>query len=383
MPIPFKKTNLLNKSFPIFILWSIFVFVPMQTLAQWRIFQANKSVNMRAVHTITPTICWIGGSGGSVFRTINGGTKWSYFKVPQADSLDFRDIHAFSKNVALVMSAGEAQKGKARIYRTEDGGETWNLVYQTSQNGVFLDGFDFWDKNKGICLGDPVDGKLFILTTEDGGKNWQELPLANRPVAEVGEASYAASGTSIITVGKSDVFIGTGGGKMARVFRSVDFGKSWNVATTPLPAGPTSGIFGLYFWSKKNGIAVGGNHKNTTDSSQNVLLTNDAGITWELSEMTKPVGLKESVALYSKRYSSWNGDTPIRSEDEALVAVGPNGNSSSSDGGKTWHSLGKEPFHAISFAGNVGYAVGAKGLIGKIEKVSNKGKKKRLGFINN
>jgi photosystem II stability/assembly factor-like uncharacterized protein len=346
-------------------------------LAQWRIFQTNKTVNMRAVHAVNPTVCWIGGSNGNIFRTTNGGEKWSSFKIADADSLDFRDIHGFNKQTAIAMSAGLAEQNKARIYRTEDGGETWNIVYQTSQKGVFLDGIDFWDKNRGICLGDPIEGKLFILTTEDGGKTWQELPVDRRPSAEPGEACFAASGTSIVAVGKSDVFVGTGGSKMARVFRSGDFGQSWQVSSTPLPANQTSGIFGLHFWSKKHGMAVGGNYKSVADSSDNVLLTTDGGVTWKLGTTTRPVGLKESVATYSMRYSTWNGDTPIRAGDVALVAVGPNGSSSSSDYGKSWRTLGKESFHAVSFAGHVGYAVGGAGLIGKIEKVSSKKKKKK------
>lgn len=333
---------------------------------------------MRAVHAVAPTVCWIGGTKGSVFKTTNGGTKWSFYKVPDADSLDFRDIHGFSKDVAIAMSAGLGEQGKARIYRTEDGGETWKLVYQNFQNGVFLDGIDFWDKNRGICLGDPIDGRLYILTTEDGGKTWQELPFASRPQAEPGEACFAASGTSIITVGKSDAFIGTGGSKMARIFRSSDFGRTWQVTPTELPAGPTSGIFGLHFWSKKNGIAVGGDYKRTADTTNNVLITSDGGITWKLQESTRPAGLKEGVALYNQRYANWNGDTPIRKEDEVLVAVGPNGNGCSWDGGKTWQILGKENFHAISIAGNIGYAVGANGVIGKLEKLTKK-RKKLLG----
>jgi photosystem II stability/assembly factor-like uncharacterized protein len=345
--------------------------------AQWRIFQTQKTVNMRAVHAVNPTICWIGGSNGNIFRTTNGGEKWSSFKVAGADSLDFRDIHGFNKQTAIAMSAGLAEQNKARIYRTEDGGETWNIVYQTSQKGVFLDGIDFWDKNRGICVGDPVDGKLFILTTADGGKTWQELSMDKRPSTEPGEACFAASGTSILAAGKSDAFVATGGSKMARVFRSGDFGQSWEVSSTPLAAGETSGIFGLHFWSKKHGIAVGGNYKSVADSSDNVLLTTDGGITWTLGATTRPTGLKESVATYSMRYSTWNGDTPIRAGDVALVAVGPNGSSSSFDYGKSWRTLGKESFHAISFAGHVGYAVGAAGLIGKIEKISAKKKKKK------
>ncbi len=335
---------------------------------------------MRGVHAVTPTTCWIGGSSGTVLRTVNGGKSWSVMKVPGADSLDFRDIHAFGKETAVAMSSGLAETGRAKIYRTEDGGETWNLVYQSTQTGVFLDGIDFWNKNQGICLGDPLNGKLFILTTEDGGKSWQELPLENRPEGMPGEASFAASGTSILAVGKDRAFIGTGGGKIARVFRSEDFGRHWLVAETPMPAGPTSGIFGLHFWSKKDGIAVGGDYKNTSDTTRNVLLTNDGGVTWKYGASTKPLGLKEGVAIYRKHYATWNGDTQIRSDDVALVAVGPSGSSSSVTQGKTWMAVGTEPFHAVSFAGNVGYAVGGKGLIGKIEKVSRKKKRRRLMF---
>lgn len=360
------------------VFWCLALGFSPNVRGQWRIFQTNKMVDMRAVHTISPTLCWIGGSQGNIFQTSNGGAKWSSFKVAGADSLDFRDIHGFSKQVAVAMSAGLAEQGKARIYRTEDGGETWNVVYQSSQKGVFLDGFDFWDKSRGICIGDPINGRLFVLTTEDGGRTWQELPNEKRPETESGEACFAASGTSILATGKGNAYVGTGGSKVARVFRSEDYGHTWNVTATPLPAGPTSGIFGLHFWSKKHGIAVGGDYKNTTDSSQNVLLTQDGGITWKLGAMTKPVGLKESVALYSKNHATWNGDTQIRSDDVSLVAVGPNGSSSSADYGDSWQRLGKESFHAISFAGNVGYAVGAKGLIGKIEKVSGKRKKRKL-----
>lgn len=353
-----------------------------ESRAQWKVIDIKTKIHMRAAHAVTPTICWLGGTRGTVLKTTNGGHTWTTYKVAGADSLDFRDIHAFDKQVAIAMSAGESEKDKAKIYKTEDGGESWKLVYQTTQPGVFLDGIDFWDKNKGICLGDPTQGKLFILTTEDGGNNWQELALDRRPAAEPGEACFAASGTSILVNGKGTVFIGTGGSKMARVFRSEDYGQSWQVSSTPLPAGPTSGIFGLRFWSKKNGIAVGGDYKKTTDSTQNVLLTTDGGVTWTLSGMTKPSGLKESVAVYHKTNATWNGDTQIRSDNYALVTSGPSGSSVSLDRGKSWISLGTEGFHSLSFVGNVGYGVGANGLIGKIEKVSSR-KKKKLVLVDN
>ena len=350
--------------------------------AQWKILDINTTINMRAVHTVTSNVCWIGGTQGTVLKTVNAGKSWTTLKVPGCDSLDFRDIHAFNKNTAVAMSAGPSESGKAKIYRTENGGETWVLVYETTQNGVFLDGIDFWGEDKGICMGDPVNGRLFILTTDNNGKSWQELPFESRPAVQPGEACYAASGTSILVNGKSSVFIGTGGSKKARVFRSEDFGRTWNVSETPLPAGPTSGIFGLRFWSKKSGIAVGGDYKKTTDSTLNVLTTEDGGVTWKLQKkMTNPTGLKEGVDIYHKANATWNGDTQIRRDNYVLVAVGPSGSSSSPDNGKTWRFLGKEGFHSVSFSGNVGYAVGGKGLIGKIDKVSTKKSRRKLKMV--
>ena len=379
MPNQFKSLRLNQISVHFLIFLTFISAVSSSAFAQWKILDIKTTVNMRGVHAVTSNVCWIGGSRGIVLRTINSGKSWTTLKVPEADSLDFRDIHAFDKQTAIAMSAGEAQNGKAKIYRTENGGETWVLVYQTTQHGVFLDGIDFWDKNKGICLGDPINGKLFILTTEDGGRSWQELPFENRPVGLPGEASFAASGTSILTFGKGDVFIGTGGSKKARVFRSEDYGRSWKVSETPLAAGVTSGIFGLRFWSKKNGIAVGGDYKKTTDSTLNVLTTNDGGITWALEKkMTNPTGLKEGVDIYHKANATWNGDTQIRADNYILVAVGPSGSSSSVDRGKTWRPIGKEPFHAVSFAGNIGFAVGGNGLIGRIDKLSTKKRKRRI-----
>ncbi|QRR03233.1 WD40/YVTN/BNR-like repeat-containing protein [Dyadobacter sandarakinus] len=354
---------------------------PFFASAQWKILDIKTGIHMRAVHAVSSNTCWIGGTKGTVLKTADSGRSWRTFRLPDADSLDFRDVHAFDKDVAVAMSAGESDKDKARIYRTEDGGSTWSLVYRSTQAGVFLDGIDFWDKNRGICLGDPVDGRLLILTTEDGGKTWQELPQEARPQAEPGEACFAASGTSIFATGKGVVYIGTGGSRFARVFRSEDYGRTWQVSATPLPAGSTSGIFGLHFWSRKNGIAVGGDYKRTTDSAQNVLLTTDGGITWKLSGMTRPAGLKEAVGIYHKTNATWNGDTQIRADNYTLVATGPSGSSYSLDRGKSWHVLGKEGFHAVSFAGNVGYAVGANGLIGKIEKISTKKGKRKLVIV--
>lgn len=364
-----------------FIYASVFLFLlaclPGLSLAQWHTIDMNTEVSFRSVHTLNSATCWIGGNNGTVILTNNEGKKWKKMIVPGADSLDFRDIHAFNKTTALALSSGESEKGKARIYRTTDEGETWKIVYETTQAGVFLDGFDFWQKGKGICFGDPIDGRFFILTTDNDGETWQELPVNQRPEALPGETAFAASGTSLVTHGKSSAFIGTGGGKNARILSTDDYGNNWKATTTSLPAGPSAGIFGLRFWTSKNGIAVGGDYQQPKLNSDNVLVTSDGGKTWQLSEKTYPVGLKEAVGIYILKADNYrNNDVQIseNSDKKILIAVGPNGSSYSKNGGKSWRQMGKEAFHAISFGGKAGYAVGANGLVARFENLPKKKK---------
>lgn len=330
--------------------WMLFGVEP--TLAQWLRQNAGTDASFRAVCAVSETACWVGGSKGTILRTTDGGQTWQRNSPPSTETLDFRDVHAFSADVALAMSAGEASEGKARMYRTTDGGQTWQLVFQTTQKGVFLDGLDFWDDAHGLCFGDPVDGKFYVLTTDDGGKTWREVPRDAFPPVRPGEAAFAASGTSVVVLKNSGfAWIGTGGGAFARVFRTADRGRTWQVAQTPMPASASSGIFGLRFWSKNEGLAVGGDYKNERDSTSNALCTTDGGKTWQATGPMRPGGLKESAALVGRR----------------LVAVGPSGTAFSDDFGKTWQRLDASPFHAVSFAEGSGWAVGGRGLIARFQ----------------
>lgn len=331
----------------------LFLLLTLPASAQWLRQNSNTDASFRAVCAVSESIGWVGGSKGTILHTTNGGKTWEPKRIPATETLDFRDIHAFDAYTALAMSAGEAAEGKARMYRTTDGGRNWQLVFQTFQKGVFLDGLDFWDATHGLCFGDPVDGKFYLLSTDDGGKTWREVPRTAFPPMLPGEAAFAASGTSVVVLKNSRLaWIGTGGGPFARVFRTADRGRTWQVAQTPMPAGASSGIFGLRFWSEKNGVAVGGNYQAERDSTFNVLRTEDGGKTWQPTGPMRPGGLKEGVAVEGKR----------------LVAVGPSGTGVSMDFGKTWQRLDGSAFHAVSFAGAAGWAVGGKGVIARFVK---------------
>lgn len=334
------------------LLFTIFLTVLFTTIgfAQWTIQNSNTDAHFRAISAVNQDVVWAGGSKGTVLRTTNGGQNWEVIKVNGAEKLDFRGIKGIDPQTALAVSAGLAEEGQARIYRTTDAGKTWDVVWQTDQKGVFLDGVAFWDKSNGIIFGDPIDNHLYLLRTSDGGKTWQRLSPTVLPANLPNEASFAASNSTMVVQGSKNVWIGTGGADHARVFRSTDRGQTWQVIDTDMAANASSGIFGLRFWDAKQGIAVGGNYKADKEAFENVIMTQDGGKTWQKATPTQPAGLKEAV---------------VRLKNGNLVAVGPAGSCISKDNAQTWQPLVGAPtgLHALTSVGNTCWATGAKGVM--------------------
>jgi len=188
----------------------------------WLVRGSGTTASLRGLHVVDAEVAWASGSGGTFLRTVDGAETWEIGMVAGAEALDFRDVHAWDRDRALLLSAGLP----ARIYRTDDGGESWQLMYENETPGVFFNAVSFWDEERGIAVGDPIDGRFLIIRTDDGGETWTELPWNNRPQALEGEANFAASGTCMTVLGKDSVWFGTGG-PAARVFRSTDGGSSW------------------------------------------------------------------------------------------------------------------------------------------------------------
>ncbi len=276
--------------------------------------------------------------------------------VPGASDLDFRDVHAVDGRTAHLLAIGVGDK--LRIYRTTDKGETWNLAFQNRNPRGFLDALAFWNAEHGIALGDPINGRFMILTTDDGGVNWMRQPDVALPPIVAGEGAFAASGTCLVVQGDRNVWFGTGGGKVSRVFRSADRGRSWTVHETPLRAGnASSGIFSLAFHDLDHGVAIGGDYKQPEQFDHIAARTTDGGRTWSTQSGQGPRGYRSCVAIVPG------------TAGKTLIAVGPSGSDSSTDGGARWRSMGELGFHAVGFAGPIdaGWAVGDNGLIAKFQ----------------
>ncbi len=308
------------------------------------------NVSLRSVQAVTTNVIWAGGTGGTCLRTLDGGQTWQKLPVPGAERLDFRGVAAFDAQTAIVMSAGEAERGLARMFRTTDSGQHWQLVFQTDEKGAFLDCISFWDDKEGLALGDPINGQGYLLHTTNGGLTWDRIPPQRLPVMLTNEATFAAGNSAMVMHGASNVWIATGGAEHARVFRSSDRSQTWQVADTPMPSGPTAGIFGLRILDSQRAVGVGGDHQRTRAVSDNVIVTSDGGRTWRKAAPTDPPGLKEAVVAVGSNL---------------LIAVGPSGTSVSHDFAASWQRSDLLPFHAVCCCEGQCWAVGGRGMIAK------------------
>src|SRR6266850_606363 len=245
--------------------------------------KSNTEESLRGISVVSPSIVWASGTRGTYLRTADGGATWEVGHVPDAESLDFRDVQAFSADTAFLLAAGPGEQ--SRIYKTTDGGKTWTLQFTNKDPKGFFDCMAFWDKDHGIAVGDPVNGEFQLIKTENG-KDWKPVPAANLPSAIEGEGAFAASGTCIAVEGKKNVWFVTGG-SAARVFRSQDAGETWSVAETPIVHGTASaGIFSVAFRDQKHGVIAGGDYKEPNKDVASVAITSDGGKSWKMSRLT-------------------------------------------------------------------------------------------------
>ena len=314
--------------------------------------QTGMTGSMRGLDVVDKKIVWISGSGGEFCTTSDAGKSWRYGKVKGAESLDFRDVHGFSAQEAVLMSAGPGDA--SRIYKTTDGGDSWKLCYTNPDSLGFFDGFDFLNDKLGIMFSDPVDEWLNLLYTEDGGESWSRVDTENLPKVGKGEYAFAASGTSIRFDPTGGIWLATGG-EVSRILRTVKLGKEWISWHSPsIQGNSAAGLFSIDPRSSLRVVAVGGNYVEMDMKGKNVVRQVRVGeVSWEIPEGSGEVPFMECVRWIS------NYD---------LIACGPPGVWYSKDNGISWESLFDSGFHTmdVSERGRTAWLAGNNGAVSQI-----------------
>ena len=319
--------------------------------AQWQVQNAgftNDTLGFYAMslpnaHTVW-AICYDGKPGTGLAngrfildftRTTNGGATWTPGKMGADYTLQFANISAVSESEAWV-AMNKRNTGGGGLYHTTDSGVTWTQ----SNAGVIFDAnsfpnfVHFKDTNNGVAMGDPNGGNFEIYTTSNRGVKWDRVDNTNLPPSLSGEYGWISG---FATLGDT-IWFGTTAGRM---YKSVNFGKSWSVHTVD-PAGKF--VMEIAFDDDGlHGVAHLRNNQTFLYS------TNDGGLTW--TDLGKPANWKSS------RITAVPGT-------DALIATSVNGfdlgSSVSYDNGATWTIIDNTVPKAVCrfYDANIGYAGG-------------------------
>ncbi|KYP14037.1 oxidoreductase [Flavihumibacter sp. CACIAM 22H1] len=304
-------------------------------------------ISFRGLSVVNDRLLWVSGNKGTVGRSTDGGKSFQWMTVTGHETRDFRDIEAFDAVTAVIL----AVDSPGLLLRTFDGGASWQEVYRDNRSGIFLDALHFRNKSAGMAIGDPIDGKFLLLETADGGRSWQPYPVTY-PAPIAGEAFFAASGSNIYCLKKSETIF-VSGGQQSRVFYA---GQGFEL---PLKQGETStgaNAIAVKHPGRKRGgrnwAIAGGDFAKDKERQGNFCFTSNGGRSWQ-QPVQGPFGYRSGLAY-------------IRGNK--MISCGTSGVDISRDGGRNWNTISVTGYHVVQKAksGKAVYLAGGNGRIGKL-----------------
>jgi len=312
-----------------------------------RVQLSHTSESLRGVSAVSREVAWASGTHGTYLRTTDAGLTWTPSQVPDAATVDFRAVVAFSADEAFLMSAGPGEQ--SRIYHTADAGQHWQLQFTNKNPKGFFDSMLFWDPKHGVVLGDPIpddSGHLkFELLLTDDGQTWRQIPPAQLPAAIEGEGAFAASNSCIAILRNPEVPVAA----MPPPNRIVIPSEARNLlfaGTTPTAGGPIqppdapwkSGASAPRQPPEKNGASAPDPDRNiwfaTGGKIARVFHSPDRGQTWQVFD-TPIIHGPDSAGIFSVAFRDplhgviAGGDYKHPNDDGPNLAF-------TNDGGKTW-----------------------------------------------
>jgi photosystem II stability/assembly factor-like uncharacterized protein len=216
-------------------------FLTSLTSAQWIQQTSNTSVTLNAVYFISLDTGIVVGNSGTILKTTNGGESW----IPKTSSTsnNIKDIVFTNKNTGFITCPG-------KILRTNDCGESWSVIFTGPEN---FNSITFADSITGYVAGDYVSGTqnyLKIFKTTDGGTSWNTVYNESGLFLELRDISFA------------DISNGMAVGYNGVIYKTNNAGISWNKVVHS-PGSP--GFFSVFYLDSENALLGSLDLIRTTD----------------------------------------------------------------------------------------------------------------------
>lgn len=241
-----------------------------------------------------PQTYYVGAASGGVFKTTDAGQTWQPIFDDQA-MLSIGDMEISRNNTDLIwVGTGEVNAGGGSlaydgdgIYVSNDGGLSWEtkgLPDVGSIGKILIDPND--DNTVFVGAMGPLfrdDNNRGVYRTTDGGDTWEQVLFVSDITGVIDMAMHPSD---------SDILYATSwervrrpefrdyGGETSRIYRSIDGGDTWQELTNGLPSNPADkGRISIDI-ARSNPNVLYARYANATGSIQGVYRTSDGGDTW-------------------------------------------------------------------------------------------------------
>ncbi|MFN1835402.1 VPS10 domain-containing protein [Balneola sp. MJW-20] len=208
--------------------------------------QPSYSIGSLTIDPHNPAVIWVGtgedvggrhvGFGDGIYKSTDEGRTWTNMGLKESQHISTILVHPEDPDVVLVAVQGPLwnKGGERGLYRTDDGGESWNKVLGddewTGATDIVVDPREpnvmyaaTWQRHRTVAAymgGGPGSG---IHKSTDGGLTWTELKNGI-PGSNLGKIGLAISPQDPDIVYAAIELDRTEGG----LFMSDDRGASWN-----------------------------------------------------------------------------------------------------------------------------------------------------------
>lgn len=210
-------------------------------------------VSTIAVNPENPSEYYVGAGSGHIWKTVNNGTTFS----PIFDNYGAYAIGyiAIDPNNTQVVWAGTGENTHQRalgygngVYRSDDGGRSWkNMGLKESRQigKIIIDPRNsdvVYVAAEGSVWG--PGGERGLYKTTDGGKTWERVLYISENTG-VNHITFDPRNPDVLYATSEQrrrhFFTKIGGGPESAVYKTVDGGKTWNKLTNGLPSGHVGG----------------------------------------------------------------------------------------------------------------------------------------------